>query len=72
MLGFLRDYAMGDAIFEPQTVLWYPTLAQGVIGSLKARWWQPLGYAGVREFDWLSSRLFGSGTGLAVLCQKNK
>lgn len=68
---FLSDYAMGDAIFEPQTVLWYPTLTQGLRSSLKARWWQPLGYAGVREFDWLSSRIFGAGTGLAVLCRKN-
>jgi len=69
---FLRDYAMGDAIFEPQTVLWYPTLAQGLKSSIKARWWQPLGYAGVRQFDWLSSKLFRSGTGLAVLCQRTK
>jgi 2-polyprenyl-3-methyl-5-hydroxy-6-metoxy-1,4-benzoquinol methylase len=68
---FLSDYAMGDAIFEPQSVLWYPTLTQGLRHSIKARWWQPLGYAGVRQFDWLSSSLFGRGTGLAVLCQKS-
>lgn len=68
---FLGDYAMGDAIFEPQTVMWYPTFAEGVKASIKARWWQPLGYAGVRQFDSLASRLFGKGTGLAVLCQKN-
>lgn len=67
---FLRDYAMGDAIFEPQSVLWYPTFAQGVRHSIKARSWQPLAYAGVRQFDWFSSRLLGKGAGLSALCQK--
>jgi hypothetical protein len=68
---FMRDYAMGDAIFEPQSVLWYPTLAQGIKHSIKAKSWLPLGYAAVRQFDWLCSRLLGKGTGLAVLCQKS-
>lgn len=67
---FLTDYAMGDAIFEPQSTLWYPKLLDGLKSSIRMRWWQPLGYAGVRQFDWLSSRLLKRGTGLAVLCRK--
>jgi SAM-dependent methyltransferase len=67
---FIRDYAAGDAIFEPQSALWYPTLRNGLRDTFRFRAWQPLRYPSVRAFDTLASRLFRRGTGLAALCQK--
>ena len=67
---FLSDYAMGNTIFEPQSVLWYPTLARGLRYTITNRTWGPLMYAGVRAFDSIASGLWHKGTGLAVLCQK--
>jgi 2-polyprenyl-3-methyl-5-hydroxy-6-metoxy-1,4-benzoquinol methylase len=67
---FLRDYAVGNAIFEPQSVLWYPTLRNGIRESLKQRNLRPLLYPGVRAFDAVSSALLRMGTGFAALCQK--
>jgi 2-polyprenyl-3-methyl-5-hydroxy-6-metoxy-1,4-benzoquinol methylase len=66
---FLRDHAVGNAIFEPQSVLWYPTLRSGVRESLRQKNLRPLLYPGVRAFDAFSS-MFGMGTGFAMLCQK--
>lgn len=67
---FVRDYAAGNAIFEPQSVLWYPTLRSGLRDTWKHRSWHPMLYPSVRAFDWLASGLFHRGTGLAVLGQK--
>jgi 2-polyprenyl-3-methyl-5-hydroxy-6-metoxy-1,4-benzoquinol methylase len=67
---FVQDYAAGNAIFEPQSVLWYQTLRRGIRDTLKYRALQPLLYPSVRAFDSLASRLFHRGTGLAALCQK--
>jgi 2-polyprenyl-3-methyl-5-hydroxy-6-metoxy-1,4-benzoquinol methylase len=66
----VRDYAAGNAIFEPESVLWYPTLASGFRYTIRNRTWGALMYAGVRAFDSIASGLFRKGTGLAVLCQK--
>lgn len=68
---FLKDYAVGNAIFEPQSVLWYPTLRSGIRESVKQRSLRPMLYPGVRAFDAASSALLRMGTGFAVLCQKN-
>jgi SAM-dependent methyltransferase len=67
---FLRDYAVGNAIFEPQSVLWYPTLRSGLRESIRQKNLRPLLYPGVRAFDACSSTLLGMGTGFAALCQK--
>ncbi|MBI3652539.1 MAG: class I SAM-dependent methyltransferase [Acidobacteria bacterium] len=67
---FVRDYAAGNAIFEPQSVLWYATLRSGIRAAWKHRALQPLLYPSVRAFDALASRLLHQGTGLAALCQK--
>jgi 2-polyprenyl-3-methyl-5-hydroxy-6-metoxy-1,4-benzoquinol methylase len=67
---FVQDYAAGNAIFEPQSVLWYQTLRGGLRDSLKNKALQPMLYPSVRAFDSLASRLFHQGTGLAALCQK--
>lgn len=66
----VRDYAAGNAIFEPESVLWYPTLATGLRYSIAHRTWGPFMYAGVRAFDSIASGLWHKGTGLAVLCQR--
>jgi len=67
---FLRDYAVGDAIFQPQTVLWYSSVREGIRQYIKTRNSILLVYPCVRIFDQVASRLFRKGTGLAVLCQK--
>jgi 2-polyprenyl-3-methyl-5-hydroxy-6-metoxy-1,4-benzoquinol methylase len=66
----VRDYAAGNAIFEPESVLWYPTLANGLRYSITHRAWGPFMYASVRAFDSIASGLWHKGTGLAALCQK--
>jgi len=66
----VRDYAAGNAIFEPESVLWYPTLPGGLRHSIANRTWEALMYACVRAFDSIASYLWHRGTGLAVLCQK--
>jgi SAM-dependent methyltransferase len=68
----VRDYAAGNAIFEPESVLWYPTLARGFRYSIAHRTWGPFMYASVGAFDSMASRLLHKGTGLAVLCQKQE
>jgi 2-polyprenyl-3-methyl-5-hydroxy-6-metoxy-1,4-benzoquinol methylase len=67
---FVRDYAAGNAIFEPQSVLWYQTLRSGIRDSVKLKSWQPMLYPSVRAFDSVASRFLHKGTGLAALCQK--
>jgi 2-polyprenyl-3-methyl-5-hydroxy-6-metoxy-1,4-benzoquinol methylase len=67
---FLRDYASGNAIFEPQSVLWYPTIRQGIERSFKHRSPRHLFYPSARILDGLLSSVFSSGTSLAALCQK--
>jgi 2-polyprenyl-3-methyl-5-hydroxy-6-metoxy-1,4-benzoquinol methylase len=66
----VQDYAAGNPIFEPQSVLWYPTLRNGMRDCLRQKAWRPLLYPGVRAFDSLASRWFHKGTGLAALGQK--
>jgi 2-polyprenyl-3-methyl-5-hydroxy-6-metoxy-1,4-benzoquinol methylase len=69
-ITFFCDYASGNAIFEPQSVLWYPTLRQSARHLIKYKSWGAFLYSGVRIFDSLSSKLFHRGTGFAMLCQK--
>jgi 2-polyprenyl-3-methyl-5-hydroxy-6-metoxy-1,4-benzoquinol methylase len=68
----VQDYSAGNAIFEPESVLWYPTLLNGLRYSMAGRTWGPLMYSSVRIFDLLASALWHKGTGLAVLCQKQE
>jgi 2-polyprenyl-3-methyl-5-hydroxy-6-metoxy-1,4-benzoquinol methylase len=67
---FLRDYASGNAIFEPQSVLWYPSLAAGIKLSVKQRTFHHLLYPSARLIDSFFSTLLRRGTSLAALCQK--
>jgi 2-polyprenyl-3-methyl-5-hydroxy-6-metoxy-1,4-benzoquinol methylase len=68
---FSRDYASGDAIFEPQSVLWYPTLTEGLKDCVRQRSLHFLIYPTARALDTLFSTLLRSGTSLAVLCRKD-
>lgn len=68
----VRDYAAGNATFEPESVLWYPTLASGLRHSITHRTSESLLYATVRAFDSIASAFWHKGTGLAVLCRKQE
>lgn len=69
-VSFMADYAVGNVLFQPETLVWYPSLRHGFKQALKEINWRPLIYPVTRVLDQAFSLLMHRGTGLALLCQK--
>ncbi len=67
---YCRDYALRDRLFQPETLLWYPSLATGIARSLRFRSAYPFLKSLIPPFDYMASTLTRSGTHLAVWARK--
>ena len=67
---YCRDYAFRDRLFQPETLLWYPTLTTGIARSLRFRTVYPFLKSLIPPFDAMASTLARSGTHLAVWARK--
>jgi hypothetical protein len=67
---YCRDYALRDRLFQPETLLWYPTLWMGIWVSLRSKSAYPFLRSLISPFDRAASVLARSGTHLAVCARK--
>ena len=62
-----RDYALGDARYQPETTVWYPGWGSALRKLLSGRGLIGCQYAAVRSLDSAASKLLAGGTGLALV-----
>jgi len=67
---FCRDYPVRHRYFQPENLLWYPSVRSGVRQSLSTRRSYPLLKSLIPVFDQVASGVVSGGIGLAVLAKR--
>ena len=65
-----RDYALRDRTYHHENLLWYPNLSDGVKRTLRQRDSYHFLKSLIPVFDSVASRVYGSGTHMALTAEK--